>query len=459
MEKHSIVLQSGQVISSGSGGASIGSVKLTRTVNSGTELTAGSVCAALLELELMDTGVCPLQAGEEFTLLRDGKQVGIFTVDTPKRVGRARFSITAYDRISRLDQNLEKWLDSLTLWPYPLEEFTKMVCKRCGLEVNGEDLPNGVFPVKKFTSSEVTGRRLIGWAAQIMGMFCTANDGGKLEFSWYTPGDIAISTQNGESCAGYFAGTLTYSDFSVAPVDGVSLPGGIFYPAEGGSNVFTVSGNPYLTGTDADLPVAQRLYEALSGFTYTPASVTVQAGTFDPGQLVQVTDALGKVFTMPVMTAVRTGQKEILSCTGSPNRQGVTAQSLQSLTGKVQALQTEVGSLKSEKWVDLSPAVEALTAQLSFQKGSTDVLQERLARMESIPARTAAESGLHIKKAGTEMEISADEKGLGVTRNGAQIFSVTGSGMSAPKAQIQTLTVGSHSVFADYAEGTGCFYI
>ena len=55
MEKHTIVLPDGRALSSGTEGTSIGSVKVTQNVNSGTELTPGSVCAALLELELMDT--------------------------------------------------------------------------------------------------------------------------------------------------------------------------------------------------------------------------------------------------------------------------------------------------------------------------------------------------------------------------------------------------------------------
>ena len=57
MEKHSIALSDGRVISSGGEGISIGSVKLTQNVNSGTELTPGSVFSMIVVLLL----ICPVQ--------------------------------------------------------------------------------------------------------------------------------------------------------------------------------------------------------------------------------------------------------------------------------------------------------------------------------------------------------------------------------------------------------------
>lgn len=468
MEKHSILLPDGRLLSSGGAGTAIGSVKLTQNVNSGTELTPGSVCAALLELELMDTGgVCPLQEGEEFTLFRDGKQVGIFTAYDPVRIGATRFSLTAYDRVAKLDKNLDKWLLRLKGWPYPAEEFVRMVCAQCGVEGNVEDLPNGVFPIKKFSATQVTGRLLVGWAAQIMGLFCRANAEGKIEFAWYTPAEMTIGPQNGVDCAGFFAGTLKYSDYGVAPVDQVVLSGSVVCPEENGQNVFTVSGNPYLTGTDADMPVAERLYAALSGFSYTPGSVTVPAGIFQPGQILQVTDASGKVFSMPVMTAVRKGERETLSCTGSPSRESVAAinnQSVESLSGKVQALQGEVSSLRSESREGgdsaLSLAVQTLEAEMAFQKNSTQVLRQQLQQTEA-GAETEKENdyALCLKQPGREMQTRIDGSGLQVERSGQTIVTADGRGVFSPKVQVQVLTVGSHTRLADYAGGTGCFYV
>lgn len=469
MEKHTILLPDGQAFSSGAEGISIGSVQLTQNVNSGTELTPGSVCAALLELELMDTGgVCPLQAGQEFTLLRDGKQVGIFTVEDPVRIGATRFSLTAYDRVAKLDKNLDKWLAGLNNWPYPAEEFVRLVCAQCGVEWDTQDLPNGVFPIQKFSATQVTGRLLVGWAAQIMGLFCRATPEGRLEFAWYTPAEMTIGPQNGLSCTGFFAGTLKYSDYVVTPVDKIELSGSVSCPDEGGENVLTVSGNPYLTGTDADLPVAERLYASLAGFSYTPGSVTVPAGLFTPGQVVQVTDASGKVFSMPIMTAVRKGERETLSCTGSPSRESVAAinssQTVESLNSKLQALQGEVSTLKNENKEDgsaaLIPTVQAMEADLAFQKVSTQVLQERIDEMEDVAQREGENAlSFQMTAPGTEIATRIDGSGLCVSGGGQGILKADMRGVSAPKMEVQVLTLGTHAQFADYMGGTGCFYV
>ena len=58
MVKHSIRLEDGTVIRAGVGEPAILSVELTRTVNSGSQLQPGSVCAAMARITLF--GQCPL---------------------------------------------------------------------------------------------------------------------------------------------------------------------------------------------------------------------------------------------------------------------------------------------------------------------------------------------------------------------------------------------------------------
>lgn len=496
MDKHTLLLPDGSTLSSGSYGSAIGSVKLTRTVNSGNELTPGSVCAAFAEIELLDTGgVCPLQTGEEFTLFCGDTQVGIFTVEDITRSGISRFSITAYDRVARLDRNLDKWLEGLTGWPYPLEEFTRMVCQECGVEAELTDLPNGVFPVRKFTVTEVTGRHLLGWAAQIMGLFCRAKPDGTLEFSWYTPAQKTIAPQTGENAVGFFAGSLKCSDYAVAPVDKVQIRStdtdiGLIYPGEGGENCYIVNANPYLHGGEESLPVAEHLYTRLWEMTYTPGSVTVPAGYFHPGQQVQVTDSSGKSLLLLVMTAVQEGQRETLSCTGSPSRESITAvnsQSIERLTGKVLELRTDVDGLKTvnrdaESLAKLELTVQGIAAEVTRQSGSEAQLKEALTRVSqtadalSVELRKIGETGggrvvtstgytfddagLHIKKAGEEMENRLDHTGMQVSRGGDVILRADAAGVAATDVQVNNyLIVGSHARFQDYAGGTGCFYL
>ena len=91
MEKTVIVLPDGREISSGPGTReAILHCKLTAWVNSGTELTLGSVCAAMAELKILTpTGENPIAAGDELTVYKQEgstrRLVGIFIAEKPQR--------------------------------------------------------------------------------------------------------------------------------------------------------------------------------------------------------------------------------------------------------------------------------------------------------------------------------------------------------------------------------------
>ena len=105
---HKLILENGDLIASGASGAAIKKVNLTRSVCAGQELTLGAVCAAVAQIELMDIrGACPLQAGDVFTLWREERMLGIFTVESAKRLSASGFSLTAYDSAARLDRDLD----------------------------------------------------------------------------------------------------------------------------------------------------------------------------------------------------------------------------------------------------------------------------------------------------------------------------------------------------------------
>lgn len=194
MLKTCILLPDGTEIFSGPGTVNaIASSSLTECVNSGTELTTGSVCAAMLELKLITPGGgLQIAAGQELTLYQvddDGRrqQVGIFIAEKPARPSANIMTLTAYDRISLLDRDLTDWLAARTDWPCTLHDLAREVCAECGLELAEGAIPNGSYLVAAFTAREVTGRRLLQWIGQAAGCFCRATADGKVEFAWYTP--------------------------------------------------------------------------------------------------------------------------------------------------------------------------------------------------------------------------------------------------------------------------------
>lgn len=490
---HKIILSDGREISSGAEGTAIRQVTVTKSVCAAEELTLGTVCAAVAEIEMMDTGgLCPLKAGEKFTLYRDGQLLGMFTVETPKRRSATRFLITAYDPVAKLDKNLDTWLQSLTDWPYPMEDFAHMVCTECGVTLSEEHIPGGVYPVPAIRGSSITGRRLLSWVGEVAGCFLRAKPDGTLEFGWYSPSEKTVGT---EKCP-IFSGTLGYADYETAKIQKVQIRKqptdvGIIYPEMAGENAYIIEGNPILTGSEGDQEAAQRLYLQLGDISYCPFSAEVPGGVFQPGQFVQVTTAEGKTFSSLIMTVESRSSRDKISSTGSQSRGSVSAQNdfrLSSLAGKIMTLQTDLNGIRAEnrdgdgKAAALQLTVDSLRAEISRQDGVTDSLKNALTQMEqtaeslkidvqtvketgagkvtTATGYTFDETGLHIRKDGQEMENRLDHTGMYVHRAGETILRADASGVLATDVQVRNyLNVGEHARFQDYDGGTGCFYL
>lgn len=387
MVRNLIVLPEGREVFSGKPGVAIMECTLTRTVNSGEELTAGSVCSAMLEFDLIHPSAVNLTAGQEVTLFHveeNGRRhkVGIFRLEKPVRTGTERCRVTAYDRVSKLDKDLTGWLNNRT-WDCTLQEFAQQVADQCGLTLSGGDIPNGSLTVNPFTVGEVTGRQLMKWIGEAAGCFCRATPTGELELSWYTPsgvtlapgvtepaiiqekggnvtvssrsvktvddnrGDVALTapvlslTPVDEAHAAldaveqsvqipWFLEELELGGYQVTPVEAVQLQlsGGILWPeAKDGANAYIISGNPILNRTTQDvqnaLAVILNRLAAVGG--YTPCKVSIPAGDIQPGSILTLTDTWGNTHSLPVMSVTRAGQKDILECTGEHRRDSSAA--------------------------------------------------------------------------------------------------------------------------------------
>lgn len=337
MVRNLIRMPDGQEVFSGGPGSAVMACSLTRSVNTGTELTPGAVCAAMAEITLLDAGDLRLSAGDTLTLYavdEQGKrhQTGIFIARKPERSG-ALLRLTAYDRVVLLDRDLTGWLAGLDRWPYSLQELAQLVCAQCGVTLADRALPNGDFPVEKFAADGVTGRQLMGWIGQACCRFCRATPEGELEFAWYAPaplevgttalydaeigvigGDLTLRaegartqyrdgqllvecpqlrlTHDGQGNVTldlnrtllrqyYFQGGLTLQDYITAPIEKVQLRqsqsdiGTLWPDSEAPVNTLIITGNPLLAATDARTlqPVAQTLYEQLKDTVYTPCTL------------------------------------------------------------------------------------------------------------------------------------------------------------------------------------------
>lgn len=451
MFKTIIVLSDGTELSSGTGTQNaIISATVTELTNAGQELQLGSCCAAMLEAKLLTPSALTIGAGQELTVYRQDESgsrylVGVFITEKPTCPSANTMTITAYDRITRLDRDLTQWLAQLTQWPYTLQELAGMVCKQCGVELIQTQLPGGSYSVSRFTAQGVTGRQLMQWIGEVAGRFCRATPEGMIEFAWYTPAPIslgiqpayvaqasvsgtdlsiraddAVITESGDDItldssyiqarddgAGavtlvisdalsqqyYFQNGLSFEDYVVAPIEKVQLRQssedvGAVYPDESGEkNTYIITANPLLTGAAEDLQaVAQRLYEQLSGVQYTPCKVRLPAtAQICAGQILTVTDRNEKTMQVYVMEKTQNASLATLSCTGSARRDSTTAvnnQSYEALSGKVLNLRTDIDGIRAEN-ADNAGKLARLELDVSGIRGQVENQQSTTEGMQT----------------------------------------------------------------------------
>lgn len=396
MLKNILVLDDGTEIAAGTAGANaIRALTVTETVSSTDDLCPGGACANKLEITIwVEPGsALAITSGTRLRHYRADAAgtrtlCGTYWAVKPTRQSRNTYKIYAYDAVSKLDGIQSTWLRSIQGdFPMTLWAFAQRVAQRCGLTITNTELPrNGDYQVAAFYSDNLTGRQMLSWVAQAACTFLRATPDGKLDFAWYetlagygiSPGTNAEGVYtaldlSGELLAtsddliwtfrqpqtGYYDGTLSYEDYSTAPIDKVQIRQsaddvGVIYPAdEIATNALVLQGNLLLATQTADAlrPVARAIFEQMQGVTYTPLQVSIplDAGTPAPGEIITVTDAYGRTMQAYIMQRTISGQKVTLESTGNARRDGtaaVNSQKWQNLQGKVLEIQTSVDGLK-----------------------------------------------------------------------------------------------------------------
>lgn len=444
MFKTIIVLPDGTELSSGAGTKNaIKSATITECVNDAQELSLGSTCANMIELTVISPdGGFSVAEGDEFTVYRENQngtryKVGVFISEIPTRSSTHSFSLTAYDRVKKLDKDLTYWLTGLNAWPYELYTFAKMVCKQCGVELMNQDIPNGHILVERFSGSGITGRQIMKWVGEIAGRFCRATADGYVEFAWYKPnpifisakelsancdsdgnvtvsnnsvtvetddsgnvvlsgniavyddgdGNVFITLPNDEANLIYYQGGLSFEDYKVQSVQKVQLKSsgddiGTVYPTDITKevNTYVISDNYLIVSAVYDdvKAVAQTLYDQLKDVSYTPCKISVPASMqIHAGDIVQITDKNGVTISAYIMTKKQAGQRDTLECTGSARRDSSSAineQSYAALSGKVLNLQMRIDGVLLE---NKDAAGKLASLALSVDGLSTEVLTQK----------------------------------------------------------------------------------
>lgn len=153
---HCLILEDGTELSSeGTGGGYLKSVSLEQHLNSGTDLTVGSVCSDCLTATLLtpDGQKPPVQAGAKMQLYSISGSartlLGTFWAATIEHTSHLVYKITAYDAASLLDKDLTTWLYELTGWPFTITQLAQKTAETCGVSVKAS-LPNPDFKIAQF---------------------------------------------------------------------------------------------------------------------------------------------------------------------------------------------------------------------------------------------------------------------------------------------------------------------
>lgn len=339
MYKNILILPDGTELKSGTGTTNaIRSVKLSEMVNNGTDLMPGSCCSDMIEASIFTPGgALEITAGDEISLWKESQdgqraQMGVYTVEAPTRPTANTMKVAGYDHAAKLDKDLTAWLGQLTGWPYSINDFAAMVCQACGLTFSPTNgFPNEDFQIRQWSKSGVTGRQIMRWLGEIVCRFVHADPQGNICFGWYEDSGKCFAPK-GEDY--YFAGSFSYENYQVAPVDVVQLrladsqAGALWPEAEEGANAYIITGNAILTAnvTGDLLPVLEAIQAELSAVTYTPCTVS---GLSDPairaGSIISIQDKNGNQVRAYVMEKASSGQRDTFTCTGNPRRDSTTA--------------------------------------------------------------------------------------------------------------------------------------
>jgi hypothetical protein len=162
---------------------------------------------------------------------------------------------------------------------------------------------------------------------------------------------------------------------------------------------------------------------------------------------------LGETLKQTFAKVDKTNKKiDIVASEASANSSAIA--SLQLTTDAINASVNEkIADLK--KAVDVAVTAEDLTIAIETQK------EEGASKVVTSTGFTFDETGLSVKKSGSEMETQITEDGMQVFKNGTATLTANNEGVKAVDLHAETyLIIGTNSRFEDYGtDRTGCFWI
>ena len=455
--KHVIVLPDGVEISSGAGTVNaIKSTSYSASVNSGTELTAGAVCAASFDVSIISPGgEMQIQEGTELAIFSEDEtgartQIGLFTTQKPTRASANIYRVQAYDRAVWLDRDISTFIDNLTTWPYTLYDLAVLTLRECNLALRNSAIPNGSYAVQKFVATGMTGRMLMQRIGEACCRFGRITPGGDFEFAWYTDTGKVIEMKD------IARNSLVYEDYETHEIDTVRIQQteddvGVSYPvATEGANTYAITGNFLLTATTEDdlIPVAQTIYNEIHGITYTPCKFsTWYPSGLTAGDIVYVRDRNGKLFRTCIMNISRSGVREKIQSTGNYRRDSSAAVNQEiinsAIFGKLLKVRKSIEGLR----IAAKDLESKVSTELNLVANGLDLV---ITQVEGIQTYYRFDAdGQYIGRTDDEAILRLAAGVIDVLVAGYAAATFDRTGLTAPQATVETLNVGEYTLFVD----------
>lgn len=358
-------------------------VKVEATINPSTDLVLGGISCRELSFSfykdmVSEEAVSLLTQGEFFTYSFNTTKICQFKAYEIEETNTT-IKVNAYDSMCRFDINVDDWLDGVS-FPTSALSLIQSLCNYCGVSYYNLDtsLASGLTIYDNITSTDLTGRQVLSWLAQIIGCYGYINGENLLVLEKF-------GSDSGMSLTKKDYNKATISKYTTAVIDRFQIrqaEDDIGVVAGTGTNTMAIQDNPFLyTDSDTELRTyAEGMLAYVSQFTYVPLKVT----SYNP-----IGECLGKYFTVDGHRAIAMSYSQsasgfTLECTGNQLRDiqsDDVNMKLNALRGKTNELIRTVEETTS-RLTSVEKDMDTVTTEMSEVKQTAEGVTSTVSKVQ-----------------------------------------------------------------------------
>ena len=298
----------------------------------------------------------------------------------------------------RFDVNVDDWLNTIT-FPTSAMNLIQKLCSYCGVSYYNLDtsLASGLTIYDNVTSTDLTGRQVLSWLAQIIGCYAYINANNQLvleKFGKDSGVSLTKKTYNKATIAKYSTAVIDRFQIRQAE-DDIGVVVGT------GTNTMVIQDNPFLyTDSDSALRTyAQNMLSYVSQFTYTPATFSTYDG---------IGECIGQYATVDgkrviIMSISQSASGFTYECTGNQLRDVQSDDvnmKLNALRGKTNELTRTVEETTS-KLTAVEKDMDTVTTEMSEVKQTAEGITSTVSQVQQDMSNLESETDSKLQEMST----------------------------------------------------------